>query len=86
MEWHPASLQFAFSTVQCALPPLHLLQVYGEVFRVLKPGSIFMTYEWVTTPAFNASNKDHVACVDEIIIGNGLPVSAAAVRACCASC
>lgn len=51
--------------------------MYGEVFRVLKPGAIFMTYEWVTTPKFDPCNTDHVACVDEIIIGNGLPVRAA---------
>ena len=42
--------------------------------RVLKPGAIFMTYEWVTTPKFDPANTAHVACVDEIIIGNGLPV------------
>jgi len=49
--------------------------VYGEVYRVLRPGSIFMTYEWVTTPKYDPTNTTHVACVDEIIIGNGLPVS-----------
>lgn len=32
------------------------------------------SYEWVTTPKYDASNRQHVACVDEIIIGNGLPV------------
>lgn len=30
---------------------------------------------WVTTPAYDPSNRRHVAIVDEIIIGNGLPVS-----------
>jgi hypothetical protein len=55
------------------------------VYRVLKPGSIFMTYEWVTTPLFDAANRHHVACVDEIIIGNGLPVSEGGPRGhrCC---
>jgi hypothetical protein len=48
--------------------------VYSEVYRVLKPGAIFMTYEWVTTPSYDPTNTAHVACVDEIIIGNGLPV------------
>lgn len=51
-----------------------VLQVYSEVYRVLKPGAIFMTYEWVTTPSYDPTNTAHVACVDEIIIGNGLPV------------
>lgn len=55
----------------CHAPALE--QVYGEVFRCLKPGSFFVTYEWVTTPEYDASNKAHVAIADEIIIGNGLP-------------
>ncbi|PRW05872.1 24-methylenesterol C-methyltransferase 2 [Chlorella sorokiniana] len=55
----------------CHAPTLE--QVYSEVYRVLKPGAIFMTYEWVTTPAYDPANRRHVAIVDEIIIGNGLP-------------
>lgn len=58
----------------CLLPACLYVQVYSEVYRVLKPGAIFMTYEWVTTPLYDPTNKQHVACVDEIIIGNGLPV------------
>lgn len=50
-----------------------LENVYGEVFRVLKPGSRFATYEWVTTPLYDATNVEHVKIVDEIIVGNGLP-------------
>lgn len=50
-----------------------LEQVYGEVFRTLKPGSIFVAYEWVTTPNYDDKNEKHVAIADEIIIGNGLP-------------
>lgn len=30
---------------------------------------------WVTTPQYDPANREHVAIVDEIIIGNGLPVS-----------
>jgi sterol 24-C-methyltransferase len=44
--------------------------IYGEIFRVLKPGSlfagefpehrlIFSAYEWCLTDKFNASNPDH---------------------------
>ena len=35
----------------------------------------FLVARWVTTPKYDASNRQHVAIVDEIIIGNGLPVS-----------
>lgn len=54
---------------------LQLEQVYGEVFRVLKPGSHFVTYEWVSTSKFDPKNPDHVRIIDEINFGNGLPVS-----------
>lgn len=47
--------------------------MYSEVFRTLKPGSIFVAYEWVTTKNYDPNNKAHVAIADEIIIGNGLP-------------
>jgi len=50
-----------------------LTKVYGEVFRVLKPGGRFVTYEWVTTAKFDAGNPHHVKIIDEINRGNGLP-------------
>lgn len=54
---------------------LQLEEVYGEVFRVLKPGSYFASYEWVATKDYNPSNPDHVRIMDEINYGNGLPVN-----------
>ena len=48
--------------------------VYGEVFRVLKPGALFASYEWVSTARFDANNAEHVRIIDEINYGNGLPV------------
>ncbi|GFH20994.1 methyltransferase [Haematococcus lacustris] len=55
----------------CHAPKLE--QVYGEIFRVLKPGSIFVSYEWVSTKLFDPSNPTHVKIMDEINYGNGLP-------------
>lgn len=55
----------------CHAPKLE--QVYGEVFRVLKPGSYFVSYEWVSTKLYDPKNKAHVAVIDEINFGNGLP-------------
>ena len=54
---------------------LQLSEVYSEIYRVLKPGAIFASYEWVSTAEYNGSNKDHVRIIDEINFGNGLPVS-----------
>lgn len=55
----------------CHAPELE--QVYSEVYRTLKPGGIFVAYEWVTTKHYDASDKKQVAIIDEIVIGNGLP-------------
>ncbi|KAG2484242.1 hypothetical protein HYH03_016976 [Edaphochlamys debaryana] len=55
----------------CHAPKLEL--VYGEIFRVLKSGSYFASYEWVSTSKFDSSNKEHVKIIDEINFGNGLP-------------
>ncbi len=44
--------------------------VYGEVFRTLKPGGLFATYEWVTTPKYDENNPKHKRIVHgiEVII------------------
>lgn len=54
---------------------LQLEEVYSEIYRVLKPGAIFASYEWVSTAKYDSSNKNHVRIIDEINFGNGLPVS-----------
>lgn len=54
---------------------MQLQQVYGEIYRILKPGTYFASYEWVSTKKYNPNNRDHVRIIDEINYGNGLPVS-----------
>lgn len=53
---------------------MQLQDAYAEVFRVLKPGSYFASYEWVSTKQYDPNNRDHVRIMDEINYGNGLPV------------
>jgi 24-methylenesterol C-methyltransferase len=55
----------------CHAPKLEL--VYAEAFRILKPGCMFLSYEWVTTPKFDANNTVHQKCIGDINYGNGLP-------------
>ena len=55
---------------------VQLEEVYGEVFRVLKPGGMFCSYEWVATKEFDPNDTEHVRIIDEINFGNGLPVRA----------
>lgn len=52
-----------------------LEKVYGEIFRVLKPGGKFLSYEWLTTKEYDSNNPQHVNIIQEINYGNGLPVS-----------
>ncbi|KAF9161024.1 Delta(24)-sterol C-methyltransferase [Actinomortierella ambigua] len=46
--------------------------VYGEAFRVLKPGGTFACYEWVMTDKFDPSNPEHQRVVRGIELGNGI--------------
>ena len=49
------------------------LGVYSEIYRVLKPGSIFACYEWCMTDKFDPKNKDHLRMKKQIEEGDGLP-------------
>lgn len=55
----------------CHAPNLD--DVYAQIYRSLKPGARFVSYEWVTTKLFDPANAEHVAIVDGINYGNGLP-------------
>lgn len=55
----------------CHAPTLEL--VFAEIFRVIKPGATFVSYEWLATDKFEASNAQHVKIMDDIIYGNSLP-------------
>lgn len=50
-----------------------LEDVYGDIFRVLKPGGKFATYEWLVTPKHDPNNEEHKAIAKEVEYGNGLP-------------
>ena len=47
--------------------------VYGQIFRVLKPGQIFATYEWCLTPKYDKNNEMHRLVKKKIEEGDGLP-------------
>ncbi|KAI8076343.1 S-adenosyl-L-methionine-dependent methyltransferase [Halteromyces radiatus] len=47
--------------------------VYGEIFRVLKPGGKFGCYEWCMTDDYDASNPKHHEIGHGIERGNGIP-------------
>jgi sterol 24-C-methyltransferase len=47
--------------------------VYSEIYRVLKPGSVFACYEWCMTDNFDPENEDHLRMKKQIEEGDGLP-------------
>ena len=47
--------------------------VYSEIYRVLKPGQIFATYEWCLTPLYDSENEYHRTIKKKIEEGDGLP-------------
>ena len=49
--------------------------MYEQIYKVLKPGGRFCSYEWVCTPEYDEKNPKHKEIVDEICRGNGLPVA-----------
>nr|H2E7T7.1 RecName: Full=Botryococcene C-methyltransferase; AltName: Full=Triterpene methyltransferase 3 [Botryococcus braunii]AEY68258.1 triterpene methyltransferase 3 [Botryococcus braunii] len=72
MPFQDKSFDAAFAMDStCHAPKLE--DVYSEVFRVLKPGAYFATYEWVSTKNYDSNNPEHVKCMNSIILGNGLP-------------
>ena len=48
-------------------------QTFAGVARVLKPGGLFASYEWIMTPKYDKTNKDHIRIKEGIEVGNGLP-------------
>ncbi len=50
-----------------------LADVYGQVFKVLKPGGLFGSYEWLTTAKTDMKNPEHQQIMRDIEYGSGLP-------------
>lgn len=47
--------------------------VYGEIFKVLKPGGVFGVYEWCMTDDWDPSIPEHKELAHKIELGNGIP-------------
>ena len=48
------------------------LELYKEIFRVMKPGTYFAGYEWVMTDKYDNNNQKHRMIKKGIEIGNGI--------------
>lgn len=49
------------------------VKCYSEIFRVIKPGSFFVCYEWIITNKYDHSNEEHRRIRHGIELGNSLP-------------
>jgi len=49
-----------------------LAGVYGEIYRVLKPGGVFGVYEWLMTDDYDNNNVEHRDIRLAIEVGNGI--------------
>ncbi|KAF8649079.1 hypothetical protein AX16_006026 [Volvariella volvacea WC 439] len=47
--------------------------VYGEIFKVLKPGGVFGVYEWCMTDRWDPSIPEHKELAHQIELGSGIP-------------
>jgi len=46
---------------------------FSEIFRVLKPGSTFVGYEWIMTKKYDPANNEHRRIKHGIELGDALP-------------
>ncbi|EGG12362.1 uncharacterized protein MELLADRAFT_41694 [Melampsora larici-populina 98AG31] len=46
--------------------------VYGEIFKVLKPGGVFGMYEWCMTDEYDKTNPEHRKISHGIELGDGI--------------
>jgi len=72
MPFAEASFDAAYA-IEATCHADKLEEVYAEIHRILKPGGLFASYEWVSTDKFDPEDQSHVKIIDGIVFGNGLP-------------
>ncbi|XP_047941495.1 24-methylenesterol C-methyltransferase 2-like [Salvia hispanica] len=72
MPFEDNSFDGAYSIeATCHAPKLE--EVYGEIYRVLKPGALYVSYEWVTTELYRGDDAEHREVIQGIERGDALP-------------
>ncbi|VEU22432.1 DEKNAAC103516 [Brettanomyces naardenensis] len=72
MDFEPESFDAVYSIEATVHAPV-LEGVYGEIYKVLKPGGKFAVYEWVMTDTYDEENPKHRKIAYGIELGNGIP-------------
>ena len=66
-----ASFDAAYSIEATCIAP-DKVSIYGEIFRLLKPGGRFAAYEYIMTDRFDPQNPRHLKLKEDIQLGGGL--------------
>ncbi|GMF08395.1 unnamed protein product [Ambrosiozyma monospora] len=72
MDFEPESFDAVYA-IEATVHAPSLEGVYGEIYKVLKPGGTFGVYEWVMTDKYDESNPEHRKIAYGIEIGDGIP-------------
>ncbi|CDK26693.1 unnamed protein product [Kuraishia capsulata CBS 1993] len=72
MDFEPESFDAVYAIEATVHAPV-LEGVYGEIYKVLKPGGVFGVYEWVMTDAYDENNAEHRKIAYGIEVGDGIP-------------
>lgn len=68
MPLPPNSLDAAYA-IEATCHAARLENVYGEIFRVLKPGAHFACYEWLTTDKYNEKDLAQKKIILDLEVG-----------------
>jgi len=72
MPFEAGTFDHCYSIEACCHSP-DRADVYGEIFRLLKPGGYFISYEWCLTDKHDPNNPEHLLCKKKVEEGDGLP-------------
>ncbi|KAK9447884.1 S-adenosyl-L-methionine-dependent methyltransferase [Limtongia smithiae] len=72
MDFAPESFDAVYA-IEATVHAPTLEGVYGQIYKVLKPGGVFGVYEWVMTDKYDESNPVHRDVCYGIEIGDGIP-------------
>ncbi|KAI9017053.1 S-adenosyl-L-methionine-dependent methyltransferase [Gaertneriomyces semiglobifer] len=68
----PSNSVDAAYAIEATCHASRLEEVYGEIFRVLKPGGSFACYEWCTTDHYDESDPVQKKIIRDLEEGNGI--------------
>jgi len=71
MDFEPNTFDFVYA-IEATVHAPSLEGIYGQIFKVLKPGGRFGVYEWLMTEKYDPENADHKHICHGIEIGNGI--------------